>query len=668
MIGSLVFFCVGIGVILTWYSIAFFQIAHKKRFENPEPQEWRAYKTRQNHLVYPLRFLQQKYEKLVKSIRLFSWYVTEDFIMFWYPTGISLNKAFPREVTKVTDYALGQLCLVGSERDWPTFLSKKVLSKFTSMLKMYKVSEQNVIESHEDFGEMDPDKQDRLIIENLTSNNFLHEGSGGGEAEIDWLRKWCSSLCAQVIRKEDIDCDTARIFSREIFTNCIFLPLTAYLHPYYINSALADMKDSQVNDDLLQETKEYEALHDMEEDEDADQGNFIKAIGQVPKKLATKISDTAKVMVRNDPKKEEAKTQERVQVVSGEPDNLIKHNFSNNVIIKLCQAEILFDPKPFTLYFLEVTDGKLVWRIGKRFSYFHAMHKQLVKDFNFTDLPPLPPKKMFNTMNERFIRQRKDDLQKYIHALLRTDARFTEVMRDFLIPPSWVEEHKEKQKRKSIRKKKKTKERSKTAPNIHKDRKMEDYEFSLRLQWDEYSTLVPVIFELIDTIFSLNKRTAVGQGYFQGVQFTIKYIFGSFVKKNIGSQMFNITKEDTASKAIDGLVNILWPDGIWFREGREAAPDPTNAEIKEAKDAARAKCKTIFPAAIRRTIGNRHVQHCCSKLWRFLQHEVLLKHFFYTVLDALLEELFPRSHKSSKASKSKDTKRNVMKPKDTFVQ
>ena len=79
-----------------------------------------------------------------------------------------------------------------------------------------------------------------------------------------------------------------------------------------------------------------------------------------------------------------------------------------------------FDPKPFVKYLMHVSYGKDSWSLYRRFNHFCGMHAALEAE-NFPStviLPPLPSKRFWGNLNQDFIDQRKQQLQKYLQNIV----------------------------------------------------------------------------------------------------------------------------------------------------------------------------------------------------------------------------------------------------------
>ncbi|XP_071496256.1 sorting nexin-24-like isoform X1 [Diadema antillarum] len=76
------------------------------------------------------------------------------------------------------------------------------------------------------------------------------------------------------------------------------------------------------------------------------------------------------------------------------------------------------DERPYTVYQINVKVAGRTHSVEKRYSEFHALHKQVKKKF---ETPDFPPKKV-RQLNARGIEQRRSALEAYIQGVLEKEA------------------------------------------------------------------------------------------------------------------------------------------------------------------------------------------------------------------------------------------------------
>lgn len=116
--------------------------------------------------------------------------------------------------------------------------------------------------------------------------------------------------------------------------------------------------------------------------------------------------------------------------------------------IKFTRTNTVYDNRrPYTVYELEVhTKLSHSWVLFKRYSSFHALHQQLLKDLQFypetyagVKLPVLPPKRLTRLLASEFVEKRKAELREYMTAVLKIrQLKNSSIMIAFLeIPESF---------------------------------------------------------------------------------------------------------------------------------------------------------------------------------------------------------------------------------------
>lgn len=94
--------------------------------------------------------------------------------------------------------------------------------------------------------------------------------------------------------------------------------------------------------------------------------------------------------------------------------------------------------------------------------------------------------------------------------------------------------------------------------------------------------------------------------------------------------------------------NIEWISSLLFDNGhlRHFGPGPTDQEIRETHEKARALILDCLPSSLRKVLGADHTTRAMERMVLFTQCQPLLMHLTLGVLDNLILELFPelKSH------------------------
>jgi len=317
-----------------------------------------------------------------------------------------------------------------------------------------------------------------------------------------------------------------------------------------------------------------------------------------------------------------------------------------NPEIRFDQSTIQWDPKPYARYCLEITDGPFKWRIFKRYSQFFELHRKLVKSVeNLTT--KVPKKQAFGNLDAKFIDARKKSLQSYMRSLCWSKKVIEcSHFRNFLIPP-------------------KTESKTATAEptntpgqqngentmslddaiylratmNRTNKRKRKQYyrEMRRRDATDRLyqSNIMNGIYALAETFLALEKpRTNLDSSVLSMTKIVTLFIHGSLTSSIIEATMEHSTPQN-ATKLTQVLLDSLWPNGVWYTPAPLPTPEIEAEEKAKASEALLAAIPNL-PAGL----AEDHFKLCIRKFHRFLNMETVMKHFLYTLLDAVTEEIF----------------------------
>jgi hypothetical protein len=154
--------------------------------------------------------------------------------------------------------------------------------------------------------------------------------------------------------------------------------------------------------------------------------------------------------------------------------------------------------------------------------------------------------------------------------------------------------------------------------------------------WEDKSLTDP-LYLLVEEIFNLNGRGWVRrQATWVGKQL-VRITMDDLVKARLNRGVESLLNEQALVSQIDWLTELIWPGGKLF----EGKPPVTNEEKEALKIEALRLLKNSMPVAVRTLLGKEHCMDAMENLFEFLQMDVLLQHFAYSVLDSLVLELFP---------------------------
>ena len=189
-------------------------------------------------------------------------YVLSDFIDFWW-IKISDTSEFNNDLRDVFDHAfnvLGERCI---KVDWSPFIVKNVISNLNYLMRIYRLTEQEV-RSHNPFFENTPEAtRHRLLKAELMRTYKLHAAVSNPQA---YLRKLSTAVLSQLLRSTDFRSETVRTLARELMTTFVFIPCMNFVEPYWLNVGLVNFLKQQQQ----QAEKDKESNGDKDKDKDVD--------------------------------------------------------------------------------------------------------------------------------------------------------------------------------------------------------------------------------------------------------------------------------------------------------------------------------------------------------------------------------------------------------------
>jgi len=366
---------------------------------------------------------------------------------------------------------------------------------------------------------------------------------------------------------------------------------------------------------------------------------------------ASKAYIAVSKVARRKPRKSDQRI-ERIHMLEGSKEKLQDWELKNPEI-RFDQSTIQWDPKPYARYSLEVTDGEFRWRVYKRYSQIFQLHKRLVKSIDKLTTK-CPRKQVFGNLEPKFIEARKKSLQSYMRSLCWSKQVIQcSYFREFLIPTkdysiknhvheelgagntSLNEEIYEQSKAASTKATKKQTARSERIRRRDTERRL------LK------SNIMSGLTALGDTFLALERSRAIKESALNLAKLIPQLFHSRLTLKLLETAMSHTTIQNTC-KLVQLIKDSLWPDGEWYTP----QPLPTEKEKEAEKERALKALKGLVPDSVPQ-IAAQHVELCLVKLHRFIQLEPIMKHFLYTILDALTEELFIFFQKSRQRRQEK---------------
>lgn len=169
---------------------------------------------------------------------------------------------------------------------------------------------------------------------------------------------------------------------------------------------------------------------------------------------------------------------------------------------------------------------------------------------------------------------------------------------------------------------------------------------SERFRIEQYEHITPSFIRLLEAFLELEKRNSFSGGLAAAATTMMSWFFNGYIAKTLYSQTAqNMTYDGTLSYLMQWVSDLLWiPPTYQMKE--QPDPPPTTEEMESLRVQARECIVKLFEVYVGDTVptiigSKRQLERCVIKFWRFLQQNKLLRHLAFTLIDALLQDLFP---------------------------
>lgn len=333
--------------------------------------------------------------------------------------------------------------------------------------------------------------------------------------------------------------------------------------------------------------------------------------------------------------------------------------------------------KEFTMYIVEVQkfsndDPDVVtagWIVARRFSQFFKLHEYLKARYPLVSSLKFPKRTVLvlKFQQKQVVEMRKAALEEYLQALISIpEVCANRALRSFLSSENF-----------NLRKNQPFDE-VKTATNVRVNaesvtnklynglqsrlvdmgprsrpdkaanedlmRNIKDMQRELR-QFDEVSSssgseikapFVKPICDLLISIFSLNSSKSWLRG--RALLVILQQIFGTTIERKVYEFIdLNVKSEECMLDLINNLKNTLFPNGK-FKD-----PPVIRSLIEQAstKHEAKVLMSIFMNETCSKIFGLSNTSYASSNLFGMFQNDFLNKHLLFTLLDEILNELFP---------------------------
>jgi len=306
-------------------------------------------------------------------------------------------------------------------------------------------------------------------------------------------------------------------------------------------------------------------------------------------------------------------------------------------------------PKQHVRYAILCKNGKINWTIEKRYSDLHELNRSLRKQFPNCAWADLFPKKTLftNTMDQAFISERADRLQEYLDACcVDPEVVGSSEFRSFIIDegaPMGAGE---------------------TGISPRKDGESA----SGKMNKGKRKVIMGHIYGMVDEIFELTRHGWMNKQVVWTAKQLLSLFYNSALYRGISSSMMKMTSEENLTGAINGLTDVLWPDGKLYYESPEYEPwvEPTGEELFKRRLQA-TDLTVLFIDSYVPMLGRDYAVRGAMKFLEFLQVDTLVQHLAFTLLDHVIIQILPQTEGAIKsvhvemASNIKKRRRELLK-------
>lgn len=329
---------------------------------------------------------------------------------------------------------------------------------------------------------------------------------------------------------------------------------------------------------------------------------------------------------------------------------------------------------PFILYVIEVeklaSDGNISagWVVARRYSQFFQLHQLLRSTFPEVRNLSFPKKRVLKFQQSSFAEARRIGLQKYLRSLLQSPAVCrSKTFRMFLSSETFsIDSVKSSTDDLVNETGTRSMESSFYAENENSDddNSLDDdseqsglfaetspgtdyaavaLEAEAEVDDMSHKPFIQPICDLFIQLFGFDRGNNWVRG--RAVVVVVQQILGGTIERKIReSIMGNLATEQNCTDAVQKLLDIFWPHGASFMQTqaeKAALPDRSGAEKMKCKHDSRIIVYTLIRDACVKMVGSKSTKYAAYNLFEMFQHEKLNAHLVYSLLDVLIDELFP---------------------------
>jgi hypothetical protein len=162
-------------------------------------------------------------------------FLVRDFVNHWMKN-ISADTEFSNSVRSILEHIFAVICERARQVHWTRFFVMNTLQTLTHLLRIYRLTEKELLKEREDFIMLSDRERVALLSERLLSNYKLHAAIR--RDPLVYLRKLSSALLSRALPSGELASDLVRPLLREIVAAKVLLPALGFVDAQYVNLAL----------------------------------------------------------------------------------------------------------------------------------------------------------------------------------------------------------------------------------------------------------------------------------------------------------------------------------------------------------------------------------------------------------------------------------------------
>lgn len=309
---------------------------------------------------------------------------------------------------------------------------------------------------------------------------------------------------------------------------------------------------------------------------------------------------------------------------------------------------------PYTLYIIEVRRFDVMgnvtagWIVGRRYNQFYQLHQLLRRQFPEINKLSFPKKRVVLKFQPKtFVNARRSALEKYLKELLKMpEVCKSKTLRLFLSSETFsldlmkreggVQEFDSEDSSSTNNDRPQT--NSIPSGSRSTNNKSAGLEVLPFLDPEDSETSRPFVQPLCDLfiqVFGMSTRENWLKG--RAVVVIVQQLLGGRIEKKIRDMVRNVTSESKIVTYIDLVRDNIWPNG----QKKTVRPPPRTVDEKQSsKRDADLLLHQLFESS-GKVVGRSSSRYAAKNLFGLCQNEILNYHLVFSILDVILDELFP---------------------------